>query len=62
MPFSSGSAWRTTTSPDAYQPLSTADRNEQLSVEAVGSAAQVPSFGFGMTVPSSVLYHWYRKP
>ena len=60
-PRTPGSAWRATISPDAYQPLSTADTNQQLSpVELV--AAQSPWPGLSSTLPLAVSYHWYRKP
>src|SRR5947209_16315593 len=60
-PFRCGSAWRTSTSPDAYHPLSTAERNQQLSWVGVVSV-QGPWPGFIKTSPFDVSYHWYRKP
>lgn len=61
MPRSSGSARRTSMSPDAYQPLSTAERNEQLSCFGAVSV-QSPFAGSSMTWPFVVSYHWYRRP
>src|SRR5882757_3305552 len=49
-------------SPEAYQPLSTFDRNEQLSNVGVVTVVQSMSPGFLMTCPVVVSYHCYRKP
>ena len=52
-----GMAWRTSISPETYQPLSTLDTNEQLSnVDPV--CAQSPWPGLRMTCPVLVSYHW----
>src|SRR6202035_2429178 len=61
-PANSGIACRTTTRPDAYQPLSTADRKKQLSWTGVVSVLQSISPGLRIVSPLVVSYHWYRKP
>ena len=59
---SSGTACRTTMSPEAYQPLSTLETKKQLVNAGAAPAGQAASPGLLSTSPLVVSYHWYRKP
>src|SRR5487761_772936 len=60
--LSSGMAWLTTMSPEAYQPLSTLDTKKQLLNAGAAPAGQAAAPGLVSTCPLAVSYHWYRKP